>query len=138
MVSASASHTMSASPEQVWAVISDPHRHVTTLPDSVSQIEVSDTGEISCVLSAMGKTEHMRVRRTVLEPPRLLVEERVDGTRKGRTEFLIAPQGEGSHVTLTAEVELPRLFAGLIRGHIESGLRDQLANLDRISAAAGQ
>jgi carbon monoxide dehydrogenase subunit G len=136
MITASASRTMAASPEQVWSVISDPHTHVTTLPDSVSQVEVSDQGEISCVLSAMGKTERMRVRRTVLEPPRLLVEERVDGTRKGRTEFLIAPQGDGSHVTLTAQVELPRLLAGVVRGYIESGLRDQLANLDRISAGA--
>jgi carbon monoxide dehydrogenase subunit G len=136
MITASASRTMPASPEQVWSIISDPNTHVTTLPDSVSQVEVSDHGEISCVLSAMGKTERMRVRRTVLEPPRLLVEERVDGTRKGRTEFLIAPQGDGSHVTLTAQVELPRLLAGVVRGYIESGLRDQLANLDRISAGA--
>ncbi|MDX6553291.1 MAG: Polyketide cyclase / dehydrase and lipid transport, partial [Gaiellales bacterium] len=119
MITASASRTMAASPEQVWSVISDPHTHVTTLPDSVSRVEVSDEGEISCVLSAMGKTEHMRVRRTVLEPPRLLVEERVDGTRKGRTEFLISPQGDGSHVTLTAQVELPRLLAGVVRGYIE-------------------
>jgi carbon monoxide dehydrogenase subunit G len=125
---------MDAPPERVWAVIADPNRHVTTLPSTISDIEVHDDGEISCVVSAMGRQEKMRVRRVTMEPPRLLVEERVDGTRAGRTEFLIAPQGTGSHVTLTADVELPRLLAGLARGPIESGLRDQLANLDRISS----
>lgn len=135
MVTATASRTMDAPPERVWAVIADPHSHVTTLPSSISDAEVHDGGEISCVVTAMGRQERMRVRRVTMEPPRLLVEERVDGTRRGRTEFLIAPQGSGSHVTLTAEVELPRLLAGLARGQIENGLRDQLANLDRVSAA---
>lgn len=135
MVRASASRTMDAPPERVWAVIADPNRHVTTLPSTISDIEVHDDGEISCVVSAMGRQERMRVRRVTMEPPRLLVEERVDGTRKGRTEFLIAPQGTGSHVTLTADVELPRLLGGLARGPIENGLRDQLANLDRISSS---
>ena len=131
----SVSRTMPASPEAVWAVISDPQRHVATLPPSVSQVEVLDSGEIACVVSAMGKHERMLVRRTVLEPPRRLVEERVDGTRDGRTEFLIEPEGEGSRVTLTAEIALPRLVAGLARGHVEHGLKQQLAGLERETAA---
>jgi carbon monoxide dehydrogenase subunit G len=126
---------MSAPPQAVWDVISDPHRHITTLPASVSQVEITDAGEISCVISAMGQSERMLVRRTLLEPPRRLVEERVDGARAARTEFVIAPQGEGSHVTLTAEIELPRLVAGLARGHLAQGLEQQLANLERESAA---
>lgn len=131
----SVSRTMPASPELVWAVISDPRRHVATLPPSVSQVEVTDSGEIACLVSAMGKSEHMRVRRTVLEPPRRLVEERVDGTREGRTEFLIEPEGDGSRVTVTAEIALPRLVAGLARGHVEQGLKQQLAGLEREASA---
>jgi carbon monoxide dehydrogenase subunit G len=83
----------------------------------------------------MGQSERMRVRRTVLEPPRRLVEERVDGTRTGTTEFQIAPQGAGSHVTLTAEIGLPMLLAGLARRPVTEGLEQQLANLERESAA---
>jgi carbon monoxide dehydrogenase subunit G len=129
------SRTIAAPPEAVWDVIADPHRHLKTLPPSVSQCEVSESGEISCVVSAMGQSERMRVRRTLLEPPRRLVEERIDGTRTGTTEFQIAPQGAGSHVTMTAEIGLPMLLAGLARGPVTEGLEQQLANLERESLA---
>jgi carbon monoxide dehydrogenase subunit G len=112
-------------------VISDPQRHIRTLPASVSEAEVLESGEIACVVSAMGRSERMRVRRTVLEPPRRLVEERVDGTREGRTEFVIEPQGTGSRVTLTAEIALPRLVAAVAKGPVEQGLQQQLAGLER-------
>lgn len=128
------SRTVAAAPDQVWAVIADPHRHVRTLPPSVSDVRVLDSGEIECVVSAMGRSERMRVRRTVMEPPRRLVEERVDGTREGRTEFLIEPQGAGSRVTLTAEIALPRLVAAVAKGPVEQGLQQQLAGLEREAA----
>jgi len=121
----------SAAPQDVWDVISDPHRHVRTLPTSVSQVEVLRSGEISCTVSAMGKSERMLVRRTELEPPRRLVEQRVDGIREGTTEFVVEPDGSGSRVTLTAVVALPRLVAGLARGHIEQGLSRQLELLEQ-------
>ena len=131
----SVSRSMPAPPEAVWAVIADPHSHVRTLPPSVSRIEVDESGEISCVVSAMGRSEPMRVRRTLLEPPRRLVEERVDGRRAGRTEFVIAAQGGGSHVTLTAEIELSMLLAGIAKGAVTHGLEQQLANLEREATA---
>ena len=53
----SVSRTMTASPEAVWEVIADPNNHVRTLPSSVSEVEVHDSGEISCVVSAMGQSE---------------------------------------------------------------------------------
>jgi len=121
----------SAAPQDVWDVISDPHRHVRTLPSSVSQVEVLGSGEISCTVSAMGKSERMLVRRTELEPPRRLVEQRVDGIRDGTTEFVVEPDGTGSRVTLTAVVALPRLVAGLAKGHIEQGLSRQLELLEQ-------
>jgi len=121
----------SAAPQDVWDVISDPHRHVRTLPTSVSQVEVLSSGEISCTVSAMGKSERMLVRRTKLEPPRRLVEQRVDGIREGTTEFVVEPDGSGSRVTLTAVVALPRLVAGLAKGHIEQGLSRQLELLEQ-------
>jgi carbon monoxide dehydrogenase subunit G len=99
----------SAAPQDVWDVISDPHRHVRTLPSSVSQVEVLGSGEISCTVSAMGKSERMLVRRTELEPPRRLVEQRVDGTREGTTEFVVEPA----------------------KGHIEQGLSRQLELLEQ-------
>jgi carbon monoxide dehydrogenase subunit G len=127
----SATRRIPAAPQQVWDVIADPHRHVKTLPPSVSQIEVRENGEIACVVSAMGKQERMVVRRTSLDPPRRLVEQRVDGKRKGTTEFVIEPDGGGSRVTLTADVQLPMLVGAVARGPIEHGLKQQLEGLER-------
>jgi carbon monoxide dehydrogenase subunit G len=86
-------------------------------------------------VSAMGKSERMLVRRTQLDPPRRLVEERVDGARKGTTEFLITPDGDGSRVTVTADVQLPMLVGAVARGPIESGLKQQLEGLEREATA---
>jgi carbon monoxide dehydrogenase subunit G len=127
----SATRRIAAAPQRVWDVIADPHRHVKTLPSSVSEIEVRESGEIGCVVSAMGKSERMLVRRTTLEPPRRLVEQRVDGKRKGTTEFLIEPDGDGSRVTITADVQLPMLVGAVARGPIENGLKQQLEGLER-------
>ena len=132
---ASVSRSIPAPPEAVWAVISDPERHIRTLPPSVSDAQVLESGEITCVVSAMGRSERMRVRRTVLEPPRRLVEERVDGTRAGRTEFLIEPEGSGSRVTLNADIELPRLLSAVAKGPVEQGLAQQLQGLEREATA---
>lgn len=120
-----------ADPQDVWDVIADPQRHVLTLPSSVSEIEVHDNGDIACVVSAMGKSERMLVRRTFLDPPRRLVEERVDGKRKGRTEFTIEPDATGSRVTVVADVDLPMLVGAVAKGPIENGLKEQLGGLER-------
>jgi carbon monoxide dehydrogenase subunit G len=134
-VKASACRSIPAPPEAVWAVISDPERHIRTLPPSVSGARVLESGEITCVVSAMGRSEPMRVRRTVLEPPRRLVEERVDGKRAGRTEFLIQPEGSGSRVTVNADIELPRLLSAVAKGPVEQGLAQQLQGLEREATA---
>jgi carbon monoxide dehydrogenase subunit G len=134
-VKASASRSIPAPPEAVWAVISDPKRHIRTLPPSVADAQVLESGEITCTVSAMGRSERMRVRRTVLEPPRRLVEERVDGTRAGCTEFLIEPEGSGSRVTLNADIELPRLLSAVAKRPVEQGLAQQLQGLEREATA---
>jgi carbon monoxide dehydrogenase subunit G len=121
----------SASPQQVWDVIADPHRHIRTLPTSVSGAEVTGSGDIACVVSAMGKSERMEVRRVTLDEPHRLVEERIDGIREGRTTFVIEPDAGGSKVTLTAEVALPRLVSAVAKGPIEQGLNKQLEQLEQ-------
>jgi carbon monoxide dehydrogenase subunit G len=124
-----------ADPQDVWDVIANPHRHVLTLPGSVSQIEVHENGDIGCVVTAMGRGERMLVRRTLLDPPSRLVEERVDGVRKGRTEFTIEPEATGSRVTVVADVQLPMLIGEVARRPIENGLQEQLAALEREASA---
>ena len=62
MLRVSVNRRCAAPPEQVWPWIAEPHRHVQTLPDSVSKIEVSDDGDVACVVTAMGVSEPMIVR----------------------------------------------------------------------------
>ena len=134
MLRVSVNRRCAAPPEQVWPWIAEPHRHVQTLPDSVSKIEVSDDGDVACVVTAMGVSEPMIVRVVESDEPRRLVEKRVDGAREATTIFEVTADGEGSTVTLTSEIELPRLIAAVAKGHVERGLKEQLANLDRLSA----
>jgi carbon monoxide dehydrogenase subunit G len=77
----------------------------------------------------------MTVRIVEQDPPRRLVEERVDGKRKGTTVFEIEPEGDhASRVTLTADVQLSMLAAAVASGPIKSALGDQLRNLATLVA----
>ncbi len=48
---------------------------------------------------------------------------------------MIDPDGDGSLVTINADVEIPRLIAAMASGKIKQSLEEQLANLDRLSSA---
>ena len=53
---------------------------------------------------------------------------------RARTEFVIEPDGDGSRVTVTAELHLPMLVGAVARGPIEHGLKQQLEGLEREAA----
>jgi carbon monoxide dehydrogenase subunit G len=127
-----------ATPEAIWPWISDPEKHVQTLPSTVGQVEVRDNGDIACVITAMGVSEPMEVHVTERQEPHRLVEERIDGKRAGTTIFEVAPDGDGSIVTLTSDVDLPFLVAGIAKKPMAQSLTQQLENLDRLSAGNGQ
>ena len=121
------STTCAASPEVVWEWIADPHKHIRMLP-----------GDIACELVSVGVREPMTFRTIAADPPRRLVEARVDGKRKGTSIFEIEPEGEhASRVTLTAEVELPMLASAIASGPMKSALGDQLRNLATLVATEG-
>jgi len=126
-----------APPEVIWPWLSDPHKHVQMLPHTVSQVEVRENGDIACVVTAFGHHEPMVVRMVERQEPTRLVEERVDGKRAGRSVFDVERDGDGSTVTLTSDVDLPFLVAGVARKPVEHSLTQQLENLDRLSAGEG-
>jgi carbon monoxide dehydrogenase subunit G len=130
--------TCPAPPEVVWEWIADPHRHVRMLPDEVRGGRVLENGDIACEVAAMGRAEEMVVRIVEMDPPRRLVERRVDGNREGMSVFELAPDGAGAtRVTLTSEVELPRLIAAMASGPVRNALAAQLRNLAALVAAGG-
>jgi carbon monoxide dehydrogenase subunit G len=133
-VKVSVSRRCAAAPDAVWEWISDPHKHIQMLPHNIRDARVLENGDISAVAHAAGHSEPMTVRVTEQDPPRRFVGKRVDGNRKGLSEFVIAPDGDGSVVTINAQLELPRLIAAVASGKVKSSLEEQLANLDRLSA----
>jgi carbon monoxide dehydrogenase subunit G len=135
-VKVTVSTTCPASPDVVWEWIADPHKHIRMLPDENRNARVLENGDMACELVTIGVHEPMTVRIVEQDPPRRLVEERVDGKRKGTSVFEIEPEGEhASRVTLTAEVELPFLASAVASGPMKSALADQLRNLAALVAA---
>jgi carbon monoxide dehydrogenase subunit G len=135
-VKVTVSGTCPAPPEVVWEWIADPHRHIRMLPDEVRDSRVLENGDMACELHTMGMREEMVVRMVSSEPPRRLVEERVDGHRKGTSVFELEPEGShATRVTLTSEVDLPRLLAAMASGPVRSALDAQLRNLAALVAA---
>ena len=127
--------TCPAPPEVVWEWIADPHKHIRMLPDEIRNARVLENGDMACELVSVGVHEPMTVRIVEQDPPRRLVEERVDGKRKGTTVFEIEPEGDhASRVTLTADVQLSMLAAAVASGPIKSALGDQLRNLATLVA----
>ncbi len=131
---ATVSRRCAAAPDVVFEWIRDPHKHIQMLPGSVTDAKVLENGDISAVVKAGGMTEPMVVREVECDPPRRMVGERVDGNRKGKTEFRVEPDGDGSMVTINADVDIPRLLAAVASGKIKQSLEKQLANLDRLSS----
>jgi carbon monoxide dehydrogenase subunit G len=128
--------TCPAPPEVVWDWIADPHKHVRMLPDEVRGGRVLDNGDIACEIAAMGRAEQMVVRIVETDPPRRLVERRVDGNRQGSSVFELEHEGaHATRVTLTSEVELPRLLATVASGPVRNALAAQLRNLAALVAA---
>jgi carbon monoxide dehydrogenase subunit G len=137
-VKVTVSTTCPAPPEVVWEWIADPHKHIRMLPDEIRDARVLENGDMACELVTVGIREPMTVRIVEQDPPRRLVEERVDGRRKGTSVFEVEPEGEhASRVTLTAEVELPLLASAVASGPVKSALADQLRNLATLVATEG-
>jgi carbon monoxide dehydrogenase subunit G len=137
-VKVTVSTTCPAPPDVVWEWIADPHKHIRMLPDEIRDARVLENGDMACELVTVGIREPMVVRIVEQDAPRRLVEERVDGRRKGTSVFEIEPEGEhASRVTLTAEVELPLLASAVASGPVRSALGDQLRNLATLVATEG-
>jgi carbon monoxide dehydrogenase subunit G len=128
--------TCPAPPEVVWEWIADPHRHLRMLPDEVREGRVLENGDIACELVAMGRCEQMVVRVVESDPPRRLVERRVDGNREGTSVFELEREGDlATRVTLTSDVEVPRLLAAVAAAPVRNALTTQLRNLAALVAA---
>jgi carbon monoxide dehydrogenase subunit G len=135
-VKVTVSSTCPAAPEVVWEWLVDPHKHIRMLPDEIRAAHVLDNGDVACELVAMGFHEQMIVRIVEADPPRRLVEQRVDGNREGVSVFELEAEGEhATRVALTSEVDVPRFLGAMAAGPIRAALERQLQNLAALVAA---
>ena len=119
------------------AVDRRPAQALRMLPDEIRNAEVLENGDIACELGTVGVHEPMTVRIVEQDPPRRLVEARVDGSVRARDLRDRARGRPWSRVTLTAEVELPMLASAIASGPVKSALGDQLRNLATLVATEG-
>ena len=74
-----------------------PEKHIRMLPDEIRDGHVLDNGDVACELVAMGVREPNDRASRRGDPPRRLVEQRVDGNREGMSVFEL--EAEGEHAT---------------------------------------
>jgi carbon monoxide dehydrogenase subunit G len=135
-VKVTVSTTCPAPPDVVWEWLIDPQKHIRMLPDEIRDGRVLENGDVACELVAMGVREPMVVRIVEADPPWRLVERRVDGHREGTSVFELEREGEhATRVTLTSEVDLPRLLGAMAAGPMRAALDHQLRNLAALVAA---
>lgn len=133
---------INASPERVYAIISDYHHgHPRILPSAFRNLVVEQGGRGQGTLTrfevrAFGRTQSFRHEVLEPEPGRVLVER--DRDLGSRTTFTIEPAASGSTVTIHSELT----SGGGLGGRLERWLstrflkrlyREELANLERVA-----
>ena len=137
------SRTVSASLEDLWAVISDPH-HLARWWPRVSRVEAVEGDTFTEVLTTQrGRALRADFRVIAAEPPRRIGwAQELEGTpfarvlRASETEVLLTPGEAGTEVTLELRQSLQGFFSRLggflVRRAGQSTLDEALDGLVRI------
>jgi uncharacterized protein YndB with AHSA1/START domain len=134
--------TVSAPPDEVWRVISDPHSLPRWWPHVVRVEDVSDDAWTNVLTTPRGRSVRADFTRTELEPPHRIAwrQELVESPFErifaaADTEVAIAgAEGGGTRVALTSSERLRgryRLGGFLVRRAARRRLDDALAGLEQ-------
>lgn len=124
---------VTAEPQKVWALISDPHNAAQYNP-MVKEIVGLQPGAASgvgtrwtAIANLMGKME-IANEITQWEPPhRLSIA--MDGPASGVLTFMITPEGDGSRVDQVATSDMPAVAAPLVKPMLEQNLKESLRRI---------
>jgi Polyketide cyclase / dehydrase and lipid transport len=134
---------MNATPERVYAVISDYRLgHPRILPKQFHSLSVEQGGVgagtiIRFQVNAFGQRKELRAVISEPEPGRILLEKDLDtGTE---TTFTVVPAGSGSEVTISTKMKMRSGFLGKIQHFVtirflRSVYRKELKNLSLVAA----
>ena len=133
--------TVSAPPDEVWEVVSDPYALPRWWPQVVRVEDVTGDAWTNVLSTPRGRTVRADFTRTSIEPPRRLawrqelVESPFERIFSGaETEVEVADAGGRAHVRLTADERLRgrfRLGGFIVRRAARRRLDDALAGLQR-------
>ena len=136
MPTVSRSRTLSAVPDDVWAVVADPH-HLPRWWPRVARVERAGEGSFTQVLmTKKGKAVRADFHLAELdEPSHVAWEQDLEGTpferllASARTEVAIAPALQGTEITLTVRQKLrgwsrvgPFFFRSATRKQLDAAL----------------
>jgi uncharacterized protein YndB with AHSA1/START domain len=135
------SRTIQAAPQQIWALIADPHHQPRWWPGVARMEGVSDEGFTQVHLTKKGRPVRLDFTVVVSEPPwRRIWQQEISGTPFERvlgesvTEIVLEPADEGTTVTIELRQQLrgySRTGGFLLRRATGARLDEALEGLDR-------
>jgi uncharacterized protein YndB with AHSA1/START domain len=144
MAHSRSTRSLSASPNEVWKLIADPHHMPRWWPGVTRMEGVSDEHFTQVFLSKRGRTVRMDFVVLAVEPPwRMMFEQELAGTPFERvlgqavTEIVLEPEGTGTRVTIEQRQKLKgysRTGAFMMRRATRERLSEALEGLERITS----
>jgi uncharacterized protein YndB with AHSA1/START domain len=141
---ARSTRSLSASPDEVWKLIADPHHMPRWWPGVTRMEGVSDEHFTQVFVSKRGRTVRMDFDVLAVEPPwRMMWEQELAGTPFERvlgqsiTEIVLEPEGTGTRVTIEQRQKLKgysRTGTFMMRRATRDRLSEALEGLDRVTS----
>lgn len=91
-------------PEEIYALLADLREHWRLAGRWVQALELGDDGGVVRLRGPLGVTRTARTRVVLAEAPGLLAGEAVLGATRANVSWLLRTEGEGTRVTLRADV----------------------------------
>ncbi|MFZ5827366.1 MAG: SRPBCC family protein [Bacillota bacterium] len=125
--------TVNASPDKVWALVSDPRNapRFNRMVQEVTDVREQQRGVGTSWRAIAQMAGRMEIANEITEwePPRRLAI-RMDGPASGTLSFTLTPQGDGSTVVeQQATSDLPAITAPLVRPMLEQNLKESLQRI---------
>lgn len=124
---------VNASPDKVWALISDPKNapRFNKMVQEISDVQEQPNGVGTRwkAIAQMGSRMEIANEITEWDPPRRLAIA-MNGPASGTLTFTLSPQGEGSTlVEEQATSDLPAITAPLVQPMLDKSIQESLQNI---------
>lgn len=138
MPSVSVSRSFPAAPDHLFEMAADWPGHARWQP-SLAEATVEGPPALGTHVHEVREAFSQKVRATFeiteLEPGRLIAARSVSGPMKATEAYLVEPEGEGSRLTITFDLEPPlvlKMFQSYFEPQLRLELERSLDNLERL------